>query len=183
MGVHALRRAAVFLDRDGVLNAMRLGPDGVPRPPATAADLVVLPRVPQAIVRLRALGFDLIVVTNQPDIARGTQTREQAVAINERLRTELGLDDVRMCAHDDADACGCRKPAPGLLVLAAAERGVDLTRSYMVGDRWRDVEAGRRAGCRTVLLDSGYAEGVPSSPDHRAADLWEAVRWIEQREG
>ncbi len=182
MGIDPLSSAAVFLDRDGVLNRSLIGPDGVPRPPATVGQLEILPRVHEALEKLRSLGFELVVVTNQPDIARGSTTPDAVKAIHDRLREALGLQDFRVCPHDDADGCTCRKPEPGLLVRAGAERGLDMSRSYLVGDRWRDIEAGRRAGCRTILLDSGHQERLLSEPNHRAASLWEAALWIEERE-
>lgn len=182
MGIHPLSSAAIFLDRDGVLSRALVGADGVPRPPATVDQVEILPGVPEALGRLQGLGFALVVVTNQPDIARGSTTAEIVEAINECLRVALGLVDFRVCPHDDRDGCVCRKPLPGMLLQAAAERGLDPARSYMVGDRWRDIEAGRRAGCRTILLDSGHTEPVVSEPDHRAGSLLEAARWIEERE-
>ena len=182
MGIHPLTSAGVFLDRDGVLNWSPVGSDGVPRPPANADEVEVLPRVAEALAKLRALGFRLVVVTNQPDIARGSTAPEIVRAINARLAKKLGLSDFRVCPHDDADGCEGRKPKPGLLLAAAVEHGIDTARSYMVGDRWRDIEAGRRAGCTTILVDSGHAEPLLSEPDHRVRSLWEASEWIEERE-
>lgn len=165
---------AVFLDRDGVLNAAVVV-DGHPHPPLTADEMTLLPGVEDACVRLRAAGFALVCVTNQPDIARGTTSATAVAAINERLRKRLGLDSVAVCPHDDADGCTCRKPKPGLILEAAARLGLDLTRSVMVGDRWRDVEAGRAAGCATVLIDHAYDEPMPAVPDATAASLIEAL--------
>jgi D-glycero-D-manno-heptose 1,7-bisphosphate phosphatase len=129
---------------------------------------------------LRTLGFALVVVTNQPDVARGDLEVEVVDAVHRELRQRVVIDGLYVCLHDDADGCGCRKPAPGLLVAAATDLGLDLTRSVMVGDRWRDVEAGRRAGCRTVHLDRGYDERLPEGADLVAFSLAEAVRWIER---
>src|SRR5262249_37557032 len=139
--------------------------DGRPLPPGAVADLVLAPGVEEACEALRRAGFLLIVVTNQPDVARGKRDRADVDAINEELRRRLGLDDVRVCPHDDADACACRKPLPGLLLEAAADWRVRLDASVMVGDRWRDVEAGRGAGCRTVLLARGYDERRATGAD------------------
>lgn len=170
-------RRAVFLDRDGVLNEP-IVQDGVPHPPATVNDLVVAPGADAACRTLRRAGLLLIMVTNQPDLARGTTTRAAVEAINDVLRRELGLDDVFMCPHDDADDCQCRKPRPGLLLDAAARWSVRLDASVMVGDRWRDVEAGRQAGCATVLVRRGYEERPMTRPDRVVATLGEAVSWI-----
>lgn len=168
---------AVFLDRDGVLNRA-LVRDGKPYPPRTVGELEILPGVRDACATLRQAGLRLIAVTNQPDVRRGTLKRDVADEINRTVQRDLQLDDVRICPHDDADACSCRKPAPGLLLDAARDWGVDLRASVMVGDRWRDVESGRRAGCRTVFIDHQYAERRPDSPDLTVASLPEAVSWI-----
>src|SRR4029077_21097420 len=110
-----------------------------------------------------------------------TQTMTEVKALNEELSSRLPLDEIRVCVHDDADECECRKPAPGMLIDAAREHGIDLQASVMVGDRWRDVEAGRRAGCATVFLDSGYSERPPEAPDLTVRALGEAVPWILER--
>jgi D-glycero-D-manno-heptose 1,7-bisphosphate phosphatase len=167
----------VFLDRDGVINRAFLS-NGVPHPPATADDVEILPGVPDALSRLRTAGFRLIVVTNQPDVARGTLTREAVEAIHARLRAVLPLDEIRVCYHDDVDECACRKPKPGLLTQGLR---VDFAASVMVGDRWRDIEAGRRVGCATVLVRSGGTEPLPHEPDVRVSTLGEAADWILAR--
>jgi len=177
VGVHPVTRAAVFLDRDGVLNRAVVR-EGKPYPPSGPDQLEIPEDVPDALARLRAAHFDLVVVTNQPDVARGTQTIENVEEINTELRRRLPLDDVRVCYHDDRSLCDCRKPLPGLLLAAARDRQLDLSHSFMVGDRWRDVEAGRRAGCRTVLIDCDYHESVPTEPDVRVRTLGEAATWI-----
>ena len=168
---------AAFLDRDGVLNAAVLS-DGVPHPPRSADQLMILPGVPEACRRLREAGLLLVVVTNQPDVARGTQSLQRVGEINEALRQDLDLDAVYVCPHDDADHCPCRKPAPGLLTTASAELGIDLRRSAMIGDRWRDIEAGRRAGCTTVHVDRSYAEQRPVGADLTVRSLLDAVPWL-----
>jgi D-glycero-D-manno-heptose 1,7-bisphosphate phosphatase len=170
-------RPAVFLDRDGVLNAAVVR-DGRPHPPASEADVVVLDGVPEACRRLSGAGLKLICITNQPDIARGTQDPAVVAAINRRLAERLGLDEVVVCPHDDADDCACRKPRPGMILAAAARHDVDLARSVTVGDRWRDVEAGRSAGTRTVFIDQHYDERRPEHADLTVGDLKESVPWI-----
>ena len=126
--------------------------------------------MPEALEALREAGFRLIVVTNQPDVARGTQKREVVEAIHSELMEALPLDEIRVCFHDDADQCHCRKPAAGLLFDAS----VDLAMSFMVGDRWKDIEAGKLAGCRTVFIDYGYGEKQPDDFDRRVSSLLEA---------
>ena len=176
-------RRAVFLDRDGVLNRA-LVTDGKPRPPKDISELEVPADVPDAVKKLKERGFDLLVVTNQPDVARGTQSREVVESINRALASSLPLDEVLVCYHRDEDKCDCRKPRPGLLLEAARKRGIDLSASFMVGDRWRDVDAGHNAGCKTILIDSGYRERGPERPpDARVKSLGEAAEWILRSNG
>jgi len=170
-------RKAVFLDRDGVLNRAAVR-DGRPYPPASLAELELLPGVTGACQALREAGYLLVMITNQPDIGRGTQTREAVDEMNAWLKRELHLDDVRVCPHDDRDRCGCRKPEPGMLTGAARDWDVDLARSFLIGDRWRDVEAGRRAGVRTVFVDYKYQEKQAPAPDRTVQNLAEAADWI-----
>jgi D-glycero-D-manno-heptose 1,7-bisphosphate phosphatase len=172
-----MTRPAVFLDRDGVINRALIR-DGTPHPPTSLQDLDILPHVPEALSALKAQGYSLVVVTNQPDVARGTSSQELVHSIHERLKSRLVLDAIFTCFHDDADACDCRKPKPGLLYRAAHDLGIDLPSSFMVGDRWRDVEAGKRAGCRTFFVDCSYHERPPSSCDFRVGSLIEASRII-----
>ena len=174
---HAGRRA-VFLDRDGVINVPVIR-NGRPQSPRSREQFQLYPDTAESCSRLRALGFFVVVVTNQPDVARGELDSGVLDDIHRELRLQVVIDGVYTCPHDDTDDCGCRKPAPGLLIAAASELGFDPSRSIMVGDRWVDVEAGRRAGCRTVHIDRHYRERAPDSPDFVADGLAEAVRWIE----
>lgn len=168
---------AVFLDRDGVLNEAFIR-NGKPFSPDTVEEMVIVPDAAQALNRLRQHGFRLIVATNQPDIARKRLTREQVDAMNGHLRGNLPLDAIEICPHDDADNCACRKPKPGLLLNAAKRDGIALDESFMVGDRYRDIEAGHSAGCRTILIGDGYGETFKAQPDARFATLSEAADWI-----
>jgi D-glycero-D-manno-heptose 1,7-bisphosphate phosphatase len=168
---------AVFLDRDGVLNRAIVR-DGRPYPPAGLDELQLIEGAAEACAALRAAGYLLIMVTNQPDVARGKQSLANVIAMNSFVVEKLGLDDAELCAHDDSHQCACRKPEPGMLMRASLRRGIDLGESFLVGDRWRDIEAGRRAGCRTVLIDYGYSERRLHSPDHVALSLPAAARWI-----
>lgn len=174
-------RRAVFLDRDGTINqAVLCG--GRPFPPANVEEFLFVPDAVTATWKLKTAGFLLIVVTNQPDVARGTQTIANVEAIHSHLRTLLPLDDIIVSYEDGENPR--RKPAPGMLLEAAEHYDIDLGASFMVGDRWRDVEAGRRAGCRTVFLDSDYAEKKPDPPaDHTVRTLMEAVDWIIEQKG
>ena len=172
-------RVAVFLDRDGVLNASVVR-GGKPYPPASVREVVVPEDVPSALAKMREMGFLLICCTNQPDVGRGTQSLEEVDAINRHLSGLLGLDSVEMCC-DAQDGGPRRKPEPGMLVDAARRLGIDLSRSYMIGDRWRDVEAGRRAGCVPIFIELGYQEPWPVAlPNHVVYSLTEAVSLISK---
>jgi D-glycero-D-manno-heptose 1,7-bisphosphate phosphatase len=172
-----VRRRAVFLDRDGVINRAVLR-DGKPYPPDSLQELEVLPGVAEALARLRAAGFLNVIVTNQPDVATGKQRREVVEAMHAFLSQRLALDAVKACYHTDADGCACRKPRAGMLFEAAQELGIDLAASYMVGDRWRDVGAGQAAGCRAYFIDCAYAEKRPGKPYVAVKSLPEAVDQI-----
>jgi len=176
-GAHQGPIRAVFLDRDGVLNRA-LVRNGLPYPPSTLELFEILPGVPEAVHRLHDAGFLLIGATNQPDVARGTQRKEVIEAMNARLLAEMPIEAI-LVSYEDGDDAPRRKPNPGLLLEAAQTYGIDLSVSFMVGDRWRDVEAGRRAGCQTVFIDLGYSERRPDpEPDYVALDLSDATAWI-----
>jgi D-glycero-D-manno-heptose 1,7-bisphosphate phosphatase len=170
-------RPAVFLDRDGVINA-NLERDGRPVAPTALEEFRLLPGVEEAVSRLKAAGYLVIVVTNQPDVATGRTTMATVNAMHDVIRSRLGVDDIKICFHTDADACGCRKPKPGMILAAAREHGIDQARSYVVGDRWRDVAAGRAAGCLTIFVDHGYEQEGPNEPHHVVASLSEAASII-----
>ncbi len=178
-------RKAVFLDRDGVIIEQVEGylddPEGVKLLPGAAA----------AIRRLREAGFAVVVVTNQAGVGYGYLTEETLNAIHARLVEALSregavLDGIYWCPHTPEENCPCRKPAPGMLLRAAKELGIDLSRSYMVGDMTTDIEAGKRAGCFTVLLRTGFggADGRSDTvPDAICDDLPAAADFILSREG
>jgi D-glycero-D-manno-heptose 1,7-bisphosphate phosphatase len=148
---------AVFLDRDGVLNRVVIC-DGKPYPPSRLDDLEILPGSMTSLPKLADLGYVLIGVTNQPDVARGTQSRELVESLNAIVQTRLQINEIFVCYHDDSDQCNCRKPKPGLILQAAGKYGLDLSRSWMVGDRWKDIAAGQAAGLKTIFVDYHYAE-------------------------
>ena len=171
-------RKAVFFDRDGVLNEAVIL-EGRPYPPRALSELRIYPDARECVLRLRAARLLTFVVTNQPDVRRGTQDRGVALAIADAIAAVIPVDEFLTCWHDDADNCECRKPKPGLLLDAATRYDLDLGASFMVGDRWRDIDAGAAAGCRTVLIDRSYSERKPShEPDFITSDLRSAVDWI-----
>ncbi len=169
-------RRAVFLDRDGVINRA-LEHEAKPYPPRSLAEFEILPEVPSACAKLKAAGFLLVVVTNQPDVGRGTLPKEIVETIHTEMCRRLPIDRVEVCYHpgQSASDCDCRKPKPGMLLHAAKELGIDLAQSWMVGDRWRDVDCGQAAGCRTVFIDRGYAEELRQKPHFSARNLAQAA--------
>lgn len=181
---------AVFLDRDGTLNVEKGGVRG-------AADLDLLAGVGEALIALRQAGFRLVVLTNQPIVARGEATERDIAAVHRRLEWELGktgayLDGIYVCPHhpdagfagertDLKITCDCRKPSTGLLERACRDLAIDLSQSWMIGDQTRDVEMAQRAGIRSILLQTGAAgrDGrFQCVADHVAADLREAAQIV-----
>jgi D-glycero-D-manno-heptose 1,7-bisphosphate phosphatase len=171
------QRRAIFFDRDGVLNKAIVRNDK-PYPPQSVDELVIVEGAFAALSALKSEGFLLIGVTNQPDVARGTTTLVAVSAINTTLLKELPLEEMYVCYHDDKHNCECRKPRPGLLFEAAKKHGINLAESIMIGDRWRDIDAGRQAGCKTVWINCHYNEPTPSNADFVTTTLTDAVNWI-----
>ena len=172
-------RPAVFLDRDGTLNypVMR---DGLPFPPQSIDEFRLFLGVPEACRALHAAGYVLVVTTNQPDVGRGTVAQSAVESIHTRLlqlvpeiaRIEVCYDPGR------GEPSHRRKPKPGMLIDAAAALGLDLTRSWIIGDRWRDVDCGRQAGVRTIFIDLDHHEELRSAPEFTVADFSTAAAII-----
>lgn len=163
---------AVFLDRDGVINRA-LEREAKPFPPRNLSEFEILPEVPAALKKLKAAGFLLVVATNQPDVGRGTLKQEIVEQIHAHMATQLPIDRVEVCFHSGKDEppCDCRKPKSGMLQRAARELNIDLKQSWMVGDRWRDVDCGHNAGCKTIFVNRGYAEELKQQPDFIVKNL------------
>ncbi|MBM3852345.1 MAG: HAD-IIIA family hydrolase [Verrucomicrobia bacterium] len=183
-------RPAVFLDRDGTLNRQIIR-EGRPFPPATLDQFALFPDVPEACARLAAAGYALVVATNQPDVGRGTQSRAMVEAMHARLRQWVPqIAHIEVCYSPGLTSTGSlpggsahvsdrrRKPEPGMLLDAALALDLDLTRSWMIGDRWRDIDCGRRAGVRTIFIDYGYAEELRETPDFTVHSFAEAAAVI-----
>lgn len=171
-------KRAVFLDRDGVINRP-LVRDNKPYPPTRVEEFELLPGVVEACRALKAAGFLLVVATNQPDVGRGTLARETVESMHASMCAALPIDRVEVC-YDSGESgpCEFRKPAPGMLLRAARELDIDLRQSSMVGDRWRDIDCGVNAGCRTIFVDHGYDEALHAMPDFRVGSLAEAAEVI-----
>ncbi|ACB77254.1 D-glycero-alpha-D-manno-heptose-1,7-bisphosphate 7-phosphatase [Opitutus terrae] len=170
---------AVFLDRDGTLN-VQLVRNGTPYPPAALADFRLFPQAAAACRALKTAGYTLVVVTNQPDVGRGTQSQATVEAMHQRLRELIPeIDRIEVCYDPGrGEASRRRKPEPGMVLDAAAVLNLDLRRSWMVGDRWRDMDCGQRAGLRTILIDFAYGEPLRARPDYIAANIRHASEII-----
>jgi D-glycero-D-manno-heptose 1,7-bisphosphate phosphatase len=174
---------AVFLDRDGVINASIVR-DGKPYPPWTVEEFQVLPGVADACKQLRNAGFALVVATNQPDVGRGQLAQETVEEMHRIMCDQLPIDRVEVCYEPGGGVPSeFRKPKPGMLLRAAKELGLNLTQSFMVGDRWRDIDCGYAAGCKTIFIDRGYDEALKQKPDFIAPDLLGATQIILSSKG
>lgn len=190
-------RPAIFLDRDGTLNEVVLNPQGMEDSPFRPEDLRLLPGAGEFTWRVREAGYLAVLITNQPGLAKGSITIEGLDEIHRHLLSLLakdggGLDRICYCPHHPVGRegfsspfvriCDCRKPAPGMLLEAAKELKIDLSRSWMVGDKPLDVQAGRAAGCKTLLLRRVLPHAQPKSeaaaPTYAANNLPEALKII-----
>lgn len=181
MGKHEVARRAVFLDRDGVLNRAVVR-DGCPYPPSRVEDFELHDDVVSGCERLKAGNFLLVVITNQPDVGRGKQSRETVEAMHLKMQSALpSLDRIEICYHAGeryGDPCNCRKPRPGLILRAAAELKIELAASYVIGDRWRDVDCARAAGCRAIFIQRDYEESLSELPDFTVRNFNDAVNTL-----
>ena len=168
---------AIFLDRDGVINQTIIKM-GKPRAPYFLEEFVFIPGVRESVAQLKQTGYLLIVVTNQPDVSRGWVSMEQVRVINNYVVQELNVDELKACFHTDKDNCECRKPKPGMLLEAAMRWNIRFQDSFMVGDRYSDVDAGQRAGCKSILVGTGEENPLKLVPDFHCTDLREASQWI-----
>jgi len=186
-------RPAIFLDRDGVINKIHYDEDIGLCTPHISEDFVFLPKVPEAVKKIHDMGFLVVVVCNQPDISKGRLTQNTHEKINSKMISNLAaggatLDGIYYCFHKHDDGCTCRKPKPGMLLMASHELGIDLTGSYIVGDTVADIEAGKNAGCRTILVANPRLDLLKilhergCEPDYIVEDLHHAVELIENLE-
>jgi len=159
----------------------------MPHPPCHVGEFEVYEDVPDGCARLKAANFLLVVITNQPDVGRGTQSRKAVEAMNLKMRSALPvLDRIEVCYHAGehyGQPCGCRKPRPGLILRAAAELKIDPKKSYVIGDRWRDVDCARAAGCRAILIQRDYKEMLRDAPDFTVQNFNEAVSAVLRDSG
>lgn len=168
---------AVFLDRDGVVNEAIVR-NGVPFSPKSMREVEIIEDVKECIIRLEKLEFQIVVVTNQPDIARKKTSLSRVNEIHDLIKKATGIKNFFICPHDDRDSCQCRKPKSGLLVQAAKLLKIDLERSYIIGDRWKDIEAGQNVGCKGIFINRNYSEKPPKLPYTEVKSLSEATNII-----
>lgn len=173
----ALKRA-VFLDRDGVVNETFIR-EGKPYPPRQLSELKIFEDVASSVEAFHKAGFLVIIVTNQPDLSKGLLTLENLQSIHNEIQTKVKIDQIRFCPHEDYHDCSCRKPKAGMLLDASNEWEIDLSQSFMVGDRWKDIDAGKAAGCKTVWINRNkYQEKSPLEFNASATSLAEAIPYI-----
>jgi D-glycero-D-manno-heptose 1,7-bisphosphate phosphatase len=165
-----IKRKAIFLDRDGVVNVAPVV-NGLPTSPMNACELVVIDGIRDLVKEFKQKEYVVVVVTNQPEVARGRLKKESLKEMNDLISRESGIEHFYVCPHDDSNFCKCRKPRPGLIYDAANELNLDLERSFLVGDRWKDIEAGNAAGCRSIWIDLNYAEREPTKYFSRVSTL------------
>ena len=172
-------KKAVFLDRDGVINKAFVK-KGLPTSPNSLDELEILPGVKESIKKLKKKNFICLVVTNQPDVERGRIDKTTIVKMHKFLKKELNFDDIFVCYHDDKNNCNCRKPKPGLLLQAKEKWNIDFKKSFMIGDRWKDIDAGKAVGCKTIFLDYSYRDLSPDNPNYITDSLLSATAIIEK---
>lgn len=163
---------AVFLDRDGVINKAIIK-DGKVYSPRYFSEFEFVENVTKQIKKLKDAGYLVVVVTNQPDIVRGSMDISELKKMTKSIRECLAIDEILVCMHDDIDNCTCRKPKPGMLFDAAKRHNIDLNRSFLIGDGWKDMEAAINAGCKGILIDNCYNNPIDCS--RRVKDLAGAV--------
>jgi len=172
-------RRAIFLDRDGTLNKA-IVKNGLPFSPPSFSEFEILPGVKESLLKLKKLNFVCLLVTNQPDVSRGKIKKSVVIQMNNFLKSEIKLDDIFVCYHDDCDNCECRKPKPGLLLNAKKKWNINLDKSYMIGDRWKDVQAGINAGCKTIFINNNYKENKEIKANLTTDSLLNAVYILEK---
>ena len=170
-------RPAVFLDRDGVVNAVKLK-NRKPYPPSNLDELIVLDGVRESVEKFELNGLTVVVVTNQPDITNGHTTFKIVKEIHQRIAQLTGLRYFYVCHHNSEAQCLCRKPKPGLLTNAASDLKLDLKNSFMVGDRWSDITAGQSVGCKNFFVNNAYLEPKPTLPFIEVESLMQASDYI-----
>ena len=168
---------AVFLDRDGVINKTIII-DGKSYAPRLLKDFKIFPKVKSDVKKLKNNGFKVFVITNQPDIGNKLLKKKTLNEMHSLLKTKVSIDKIYYCPHTRSDRCKCRKPKPGMIIKASNESNIYLKESYMVGDRKIDIDAGLKAGCKTIFVNNNYYEKKPTKQEKTVKSLHAAVRYI-----
>ncbi|EKE09302.1 MAG: Histidinol phosphatase [uncultured bacterium] len=176
-----MTKRALFLDRDGVINRALIR-EGKPYAPINLEEFFLIEGVEEALITSKKLGFLNIIVTNQPDVSTGKQSLTTLNQIHDFIKRSLPIDDIFVCLHSNAEKCSCRKPSPGMLFAAQKKWNLNLEKSFLVGDRWRDVGAAQAGNCPCFFIDYGYKEQKPKLPYTRVSSLKEAVQLIYKLE-
>ena len=155
-----MKKKAVFLDRDGVINEVIFRDNVKPIAPWSIEEFKLCDGITEPLRELKNSGYLLFVVSNQPDISKGLIDIQVVQQMNDIIASQFPIKKVVFCPHEDRHNCSCRKPKPGMLIKLAEEFGVDLKRSYMIGDNWKDIVAGEAAGCKTILIKRAYNKTV-----------------------
>jgi len=172
-----IKKKAVFLDRDGVINEV-IYRDGSEKPssPWDFEEFRLIPGIKRSLEELNKMGFYLFVISNQPDISRGLVKEGTTERINNIISEELPITEIRVCPHDDYHNCNCRKPKPGMIFELSKKWKIDLEESFLIGDNWKDIEAGKSAGLTCIIIDMAYNKSVDA--DYRAEKIEKAVELI-----
>ena len=169
-------KKAIFLDRDGIINKIILR-NGKPCSPRIMEEFIILEDTKETVKILKDTGYTIVIVTNQPDVARRLMKIEDLEKMHNIIKEILCPDRILYCPHDDTDNCDCRKPKPGMIIKAANELNINFNKSFVIGDTWKDIEAGKSAGCITILVDTQYNKEVKS--DYRINNLKEVIEIIK----
>jgi len=172
---------AVFLDRDGVINKPIII-DGKSYAPRLLKDFKIFPKVKSDVKKLKDKGFKVLVITNQPDIGNKLLKKSTLKEMHSILKAKVPLDKIYFCPHTRNDRCKCRKPKPGMIIKASNELKIDLKESYVVGDRKIDIDAGIKAGCKTIFVNNNYYEKKPTKQKKNVKSLHDAVKYILKKD-
>ena len=173
------KKVAIFLDRDGTLNKAFIK-NGLPVSPSSFSEFKILPGVKSSIIKLKKLGFLCLLITNQPDVSRKKIKKKTVIKMNNFIKKKIKLDDVFVCYHDDKHNCDCRKPKPGLIIKAYKKWNIDLKNSFMIGDRWKDISAGKKVGCKTIFINNNYKKDKKIRANFTFKSLFKATNKIEK---
>lgn len=172
------KNKAIFLDRDGIINKVIIR-NGKPSSPRRFEEFRFLPNVKKNLKIFKKMGFLNIIFTNQPDVSRGFLEIEELEKMHKLIAEKLPVDDIKFCPHDDSDNCPCRKPKPGLILQAVKKWSIDLKKSYVIGDSWKDMGAGRAASCQTIMIKRKYNKDLKDY-NFKVNSLKEAIEIIKK---